>query len=240
MEYVAGVDGCSAGWMVAMAEINGDRIEAIESRICFRFSDVLKLVPRPKTIAVDMPIGLLDEVEPGGREPDRMARKILGSPRASSVFSPPTRSMLGAKKYEQVRTRGLTLQAFAILPKIREVDEILVPSMQDRIVESHPELIFFSIANRPTRINKKKRDGQEERLGILRSLTEGSIPGLHTFHEDNKSRFPAKLAGLDDILDAYALAWLALQITLGRARQIPDDPPRDGRGLRMEMWHVPR
>ena len=240
MEYVAGVDGCSAGWMVAMAEVDGDCIEAIESRICFRFSDVLRLVPRPKIIAVDMPIGLLDKVEPGGREPDRRARKILGGSRASSVFSPPTRSMLGAKKYEQVKTRGLTLQAFAILPKIREVDESLTAPMQDRIVESHPELVFFSIANRPTRLNKKRLDGQDERLGILRSLTEGSIPGLHTFREDNKSRFPVKLAGLDDILDAYALAWLALQITLGRARQLPLDPPRDGRGLRMEMWHAPQ
>jgi predicted RNase H-like nuclease len=38
-------------------------------------------------IAVDVPIGLLDAYEVGGRACDRAARKLLGVPRASSVFT---------------------------------------------------------------------------------------------------------------------------------------------------------
>jgi predicted RNase H-like nuclease len=37
--------------------------------------------------------------------------------------------------------------------------------------------------------------------------------------------------GLDDALDALACAWTAQRWAAGIARTLPDEPPRDNRGL---------
>src|SRR6266700_814257 len=81
---VAGVDGCRAGWLV----VHGGR-----AAVCTDFAEVLTALPDDAVVAVDMPIGLVDEHEPGGRAVDRAARARLGAKR-SSVFSPPPRCAL--------------------------------------------------------------------------------------------------------------------------------------------------
>src|SRR5262249_18232362 len=40
----------------------------------------------------------------------------------------------------------------------------------------------------------------------------------------------------DDVLDACVAAWTAERKTIGRARRVPQAPPVDTRGLRMEIW----
>jgi predicted RNase H-like nuclease len=47
-------------------------------RVIQSFNEVLTFPERPTVIAVDCPIGLLDQAVPGGRECDRMARALLG------------------------------------------------------------------------------------------------------------------------------------------------------------------
>src|SRR5271157_3482359 len=47
-------------------------------------------------IAIDIPIGLLDAYEIGGRACDRAARKFLGKPRGNSIFPAPVRPVLAA------------------------------------------------------------------------------------------------------------------------------------------------
>ena len=166
MPWVAGIDGCRSGWIVVLVEYDAGHLCNHHVTLCPTFADVLGLDPKPKVIAIDIPIGLLDKPEPGGRECDRQARKLLGR-RASSIFSPPTRSMLEATHYEQVRTQGLSIQSFNILPKIREVDRLMTLELQKRIHEAHPELAFMSLAGAPMTHNKKTREGREERLRAL-------------------------------------------------------------------------
>jgi predicted RNase H-like nuclease len=48
---------------------------------------------------------------------------------------------------------------------------------------------------------------------------------------------PRRATAPDDLLDAAACALAAERILAGRARRVPDDPPRDSRGLRMEIWY---
>ena len=124
MSWVAGVDGCRAGWVVALVQQQPRGVQKHYIRFCNRFAEVLALAPRPAVIAIDIPIGLLEVQQPGGRECDRQARRLLGR-RASSVFTPPTRALLEATRYEQVRSHGVSTQAFRILPKIREVDRLM-------------------------------------------------------------------------------------------------------------------
>src|SRR5690606_31915637 len=100
-------------------------------------------------LAIDIPIGLTDD---GPRPPDVAARALLG-PRASSVFPAPVRATLNANSYEDAcdlsfaaRGKRLSKQSFAILPKIREVDELLrtrsATEFPVPVHEVHPEVSF--------------------------------------------------------------------------------------------------
>src|SRR4029077_5268811 len=99
-------------------------------------------------VAVDVPIGL---TESGPRECDVEARRVLGAPRASSVFPAPVRACLSATTYAQACEahhradgRRMSRQAFGILNKIREVNEMLMRDtrLQSRVREVHPEVCF--------------------------------------------------------------------------------------------------
>src|SRR5215470_12049119 len=150
---LAGVDGCRAGWVVVVARCDAQDAQEHQVHICARFDDVLCLEPAPAVIAVDMPIGLLAAPQPGGRDCDRLARRLLGR-RASSVFTPPPRPLLEATHYEQVRGHGLSIQAFNIMAKMREVDRVMTAALQQRVYEAHPELAFQFLADHPLQDRK--------------------------------------------------------------------------------------
>jgi predicted RNase H-like nuclease len=125
-------------------------------------------------MAIDIPIGLLDQISPGGRVCDRLARRLLRR-RASSVFSPPTRDILTATHYEQVRGHGMSRQAFGIMPKIRQVDRFMPPALQQLVYEAHLELAFMALAGHPMQHNKKTPAGREERLQALSRAPEAPL-----------------------------------------------------------------
>jgi predicted RNase H-like nuclease len=231
MKWIAGVDGCRAGWIVMLLQRTGRAWEH-QITLCLTFADVLALDPAPAVIAIDIPIGLLDKPQLGGRECDRQARKLLGR-RASSIFTPPTRSMLKATHYEHVRTRGLSIQAFNLLPKIREVDQLMTPTLQQRVHEAHPELAFMSLAGAPMQCNKKTREGREERLHTLGKV----FRGIRRTFESACMAFKRSEVAMDDLLDAYILAWTAHQVANGLANRFPANPPVDQKGLRMAIWY---
>jgi predicted RNase H-like nuclease len=234
--WVAGVDGCRGGWVAVLMEAQPRTTLAYHVRLCAHFAEVLSLAPKPAVIAVDIPIGLLDEPQPGGRECDRQARRLLG-PRASSVFSPPARAILEATRYEQVRSHGLSIQAFGILPKIREVDRLLTPELQHRVYEAHPELAFTSFTGTPMQYNKKTHGGREERLRTLEQAPDRVFRELrHTFANALKTYKHSQVAP-DDLLDACILVCVAMRISDGQATRLPAHPPLDTRGLRMEIWY---
>jgi len=236
--WVAGVDGCPGGWIVVLAGMiaGTDRPIQMSSRLCANFDQVLALPERPLSIAVDIPIGLLERAVPGGRDCDREARAVLGRPRASSVFSPPTRKALAARCYEEVAAlngAGMSKEAFNILPKIREVDVLVDAALQDRLVEAHPELAFCRFAGRPMQHSKRTADGRRERLRLLRrTLGKACIDPVRVRIEHG-----LKLVAPDDVLDACALAIVADRRRRGVARCLPDGKaPLDAKGLRMEIW----
>jgi len=204
--------------------------------------EVLARRPRPKIVAIDMPIGLLDAPRPGGRPCDTAARRELG-PRGSSVFSPPSRAVLGARSFAETRGFGLSLQAFHLLPKIREVDAALTPARQRTAREVHPELVFRRLAGRPSKHAKRTPEGLRERLAILRADGRSTPPGSRRLDVASLDRLRADTPrpegvtfARDDLVDALALAVAAEDIAAGRSRRRPDRPARDARGLRMEIW----
>jgi predicted RNase H-like nuclease len=91
--WLAGVDGCSAGWIVVFVAARGAEVEM---RVVPRFADVLDA--RPTLIAVDMPIGLPERIGPNGRGPERAVRPLVGQ-RQSSVFAVPSRRAIYAEDF---------------------------------------------------------------------------------------------------------------------------------------------
>jgi predicted RNase H-like nuclease len=204
-------------------------------RLCATFAEVLALRPRPVAIAIDMPIGLLERAEPGGRACDRAARAALGRGRASSVFSPPARPALANQGYADAMRRngaGLSKQAYNILPRIREVDEVMTPTLQRCVFETHPELVFARLAGCPLRHPKRTPAGVRERLACLRPVWGPALPRAAPV----RAELGRAAVALDDVLDACALAHAAWCIRRGEARRFPAAPQRDARGLRMEVW----
>ena len=237
--WVAGVDGCRGGWFAVLAGMTAasELPLRVTTHLCRSFEQILALPERPAVIAVDMPIGLLDRPVPGGRACDREARKLLGRARASSIFTPPTRPGLAACAYSEVRGlngTGMSKEAFNILPKIRELDRVLSPESQTRVVEAHPELAFSVLAGAPVRHNKKTPDGRRERMRLLRRIFGKALLDPVRLRMEHG----AAQVALDDVADAYVLAHVADRVRRRAAQRVPaGKPPTDRRGLRMEIWY---
>jgi predicted RNase H-like nuclease len=234
MTWVAGADGCRAGWVVVLRGVRSGRIEV---RVASRISEVLRWKPRASVLGVDIPIGLLDRAVPGGRKCDEEVRRLLGRPRGTSVFSPPARRALRARTFEEANRRnrstgpeapGMTLQGFGILPKIREVDELITPALQRRVIEVHPELCFYEMnGGRSVVESKKTAEGHRRRIRLLERAWGRKLRGII------ESR-PSGL-GRDDVLDAMAVCWTAERVWRKEEIRVPGEPVRDSRELRMEI-----
>ena len=239
--WVAGVDGCPAGWVVILLPVGAD--EAPRIRVASRFQDILQCPEMPGRIAIDMPIGLADRVGVGGRTCDIEARRRLGR-RQSSVFTVPARAAVMEIDYRQACAialahseppRKISKQCFHLFQKIREIDRAMTPALQARIFECHPELAFWAMnGGRPLEAPKKvKSRPYQPGLALRRQLlTAGGMPA--ELLTENVA-LPKGVA-IDDLLDATACAWTAQRAHLGTVLRLPENPPIDGRGLRMEIW----
>ncbi len=235
--WLAGVDGCPAGWIVALALLSAShRLSRLRFVLCPHFEALLDLKPRPEVIAIDMPIGLLDTPQPGGRDCDRLARRLLRH-RSSSVFSLPCRAVLQATHYDQVRGHGMSRQAFGILPKIREVDDGMTPTLQTRVYEAHPELAFMHLAGAPMQRNKKTVAGRTERWQALRRATRPLFTGLPSAFDLALRTYKRRQVAQDDLLDACVLLKTGYRLATAQAQHLPTSPVLDAKGLRMEICY---
>ncbi len=239
MAWIAGVDGCRAGWIVALAD--EERPTPI-LRVVSRFGDLLAGPDAPALVAVDMPIGLPDRIAGAGRGPEQAVRGLLGA-RQSSVFAIPSRAAVHAGDYGEAcrlalasssPPRKVSKQGFFLFPKIREIDAVLRadPALRDRIYEVHPELAFRTMRGSPLSHPKKIRGainpaGMAERRSLL--IGAGISP------ETVSARAPAGAAD-DDVLDALAALVVARHIRAGRGQPFPARPERDSHGLPIAIW----
>jgi predicted RNase H-like nuclease len=234
MSRVAGVDGCRGGWVIVERTVAGGEVSVrVEPQIRTVLHDERLVV-----VGIDIPIGLLDRAQPGGRECDRRARKFLGGARASSVFSPPVRAVLGASGYEDAKERSrrsseheiaLSQQCFAIVAKIAEVDQLMTPGLQQRVVEVHPEVSFATLnGDRSIALPKQRSAGRAARAALLAQALGIDVLALVAQHRSRDVQ-------ADDILDAMVACWTADRVLARQALRFPEDPPVDSRGLRMEI-----
>jgi predicted RNase H-like nuclease len=241
---VAGVDGCKAGWLVAVVEAKGLSFESREMSVAKDFADVLSATSDCEVVCIDIPIGLSDGDKP--RACDVEAREILnkphesGKPRGSCVFPAPIRPCLDAPDYESACTNSqkhtnppkkLSKQTFNILPKVADVDNHLSrnPDIQRKVREIHPEVCFWALNHKqPMQHKKSKVVGREERIRVLTPI----FPNVEQIVLEHRK---AKAVAPDDILDALVAAWTAGQVVLDKAATLPAKPETDSNELRMEM-----
>ncbi len=231
---VLGVDGCKAVWFAV--RLSGRARP--ESDIFDCVGDLWRRWGKTSDLClVDVPIGLAQTE--AARTCDTLARKLLG-PRASSVFNPPVRSALHASAWSEAADinesktgKRLTLQTWNIIPKIREVDQLLrsIPKARRIVRESHPEVLFHLLNDEAALQNTKSRSGGvEERLGIL----ERYYPGANAVANNAFERYPRRMVKRDDLVDALACAIVAL-VWSHSLTSLPERPSIDSEGLPMEM-----
>ncbi len=162
-------------------------------------------------VAIDIPIGL---PESGSRLADVEARRRVG-PRRNSVFPAPARAVLGAATYaeacarsRQVSGKAISKQLFNILEKIAEVDALVTPPLQERLVEMFPEWSLAVLAGTPMSHPKSKPAGRAERTAAL-----GGSFGHEALAAHLRPLPPG--AKVDDVLDAFAGAWTARRLAVG-------------------------
>lgn len=226
---VAGVDGCRAGWVVAVTRAAGPA-PVLSVDVVARIDEVFARVRSGELAAIglDMPIGLPAS---GRRACDDLTRARLG-PRRSSVFPTPPRPLLGSADHAEACARGraldgrgISVQAFNLLAKIGEVDDAIDVALTEKVVEAHPESAFAELAGAPLPTTKRTAEGRAARFALLAEPFPDSADLL-------TARAPG--AAPDDVLDAAAAAWSARRWAAGTAVVLTDGS-RDERGLPMRV-----
>jgi len=221
---VLGADGCKGGaWVVAMIDGEGELSwhAAADTAALLQLADEYGA----DAVALDVPIGLA----PLGatRTCDVLARQRLGA-RRSSVFAAPPREVLSCSSYAEARplAPSLSAQAFGLVPRIRQVDELLraqPAEVHRRVVESHPEVAFAAMATgRFDLATKKSAAGALQRIALLEELLPAPLP-----HD------VPPLASLDDALDAAACAMAAHRWASGEAETLGNEVDRLGLPMRI-------
>lgn len=228
-EYI-GLDWAKKGWFGVVLKEDGEPA-------CDLFPSILSVWKNhgdAEQILVDIPIGL------NGRERrscDEEAREKLKPHRQNSVFSTPVRNAVYAKTLSKAKeineeySFSISNQAWSIVPRIREVDELfdVFPDAIGRVRESHPEVCFTALNDGdPMERGKKTEDGLNDRKDILFAEDES----LETVYEDAVETFidqPSYARRLsknakDDVIDALVLAHTASNDELAT---LPEEPSMD-------------
>ena len=233
MNYI-GADGCKDGWFCVSLEDKGWAFRVI--------SDMQTLgehFTHANSVLIDIPIGLLNSGT-DERCCDTQARKLLKRPRSSSVFPAPASQSLRAIDYQDALIinrestgRGLSKQTWAIVPKIRDIDNLLSThnELKGVLRECHPELCFWALNGKSAmQYNKKTKEGKQERLAVLQQF----FKPCYELFEQASSKFLRRQVAHDDIIDAMVCAVTA-KFGYNNYTTVPPIPTRDIHGLPMEM-----
>jgi predicted RNase H-like nuclease len=225
---VLGVDGCKSGWVGVLLTPGG-----AEAVVADRIEDLVtatsNLAVSLGVVAIDMPVGLPDH-EP--RNTDVLARALLPVGRKSSVFPTPSRAATRAAGYleanavnRSVLGKGLSRQAFHLIPKIVEVDEYVRQGPAVTVIEAHPEVSFTEMDPACVVASKRSEAGRAARRAALRGA--GIQPPAYR---------PGQGYAADDLLDACAVAWTAARYAAGTAYSLPDPPEVFSDGIPAAIW----
>ena len=162
---VAGVTPCGPAWLVAAAKLQGTIFAPEEPQLIRPFSEVLDQRPSYAVIALNAPVGYLDQASLGGRTCDREARALLGPKRGSSIQSAPVRSATDELEFKDEHLDAISM---TLLPRYREVAAEMAPFRQRTVYEVHSDVTFFELNDgQPMQFPKQSEKGLHERRELL-------------------------------------------------------------------------
>ena len=205
MKYI-GIDGCKTGWIAWIISDNAEPTFKVANTL----TEWVKVLTEATTL-IDMPIGFSDSLAPD-RLCDKAARRFLTSKRGSSVFPVPCREAVYQTDYiaacnanvEQL-SKKFSKQTWGIVPKIRELDELMNAYPNLSIRESHPEVVFAALKGEPLAFSKRTQEGKEERFSIIQQLAPHWCDVLSLAISSTKRKDVA----VDDVYDAFVLMLIA-------------------------------
>ena len=219
MPAFVGLDGYPGGWVGVYLE---------EKRQRFHYAaTVARLLDVPyERGMIDIPICLPRR---GYRDCYRAAKEILGS----SAFLGARWNVWQFREYDDANAHswkeqgtGVSLQLWHLKYKLREINLTMTPSMQKRLQECHPELVFWRLNGKEPLPSKKTLECRSQRIKLLKEQ------GIFRIEEWLAQRFGTGIRR-DDLIDACACA-VAARDSLSR---LPShNPPRE-RGIRTEIWY---
>ena len=233
-----GIDGCPSGWF-------GISIQG-ENEVSYQIIDdkkaLLEIFQTYERIFIDIPIGV-ESVDYVRRADDEL-RKKLGGDYYASVFNPPIRPALYAPTYAEacmqsyeINEKKISLQSWNITPKIRMVDELLQEheSLRERVMESHPELLFRIMNGNNSLLQKKNtKEGLRHRRHLIKAYNEE----LDEVYREVKEEYRRNEVRKDDIIDTLALAIFAHESVDQTIKTIPKSPDTDKTGLKMGIHYL--
>lgn len=222
-----GADACKAGWVgIALSDVG------VRAYVHPEIAGLVTLAAADEALAavgIDIPIGLADA---GLRRADVLARKAAG-PRWASVFATPVRPALAMPDHQQASAlnrqlagSGISRQAFNLRDKILQVDRWL-PTAPCPVIEVHPELCFAEMAGAPLAESKSTWAGAVTRRRLL------AAQGIEV---SGDLGLGGQQVGVDDVLDAAAVAWTARRFAAGSARCLPSEPERFSDQIDCAIW----
>ena len=189
-------------------------------------SSIRRVIETFSVVGIDMPIGLPAHVS---RHSDGEARKYLGA-RHSTIFPTPVRACLSASNHRNACAlsmaacgKAISVQAWNLVGKIREVDMYVALALEDRVCEVHPECSLAAMNGHQPLTSKHCPEGLIQRTGLI-TQHFGTVPPT------------PRGARPDDVLDAYAVLWSVERFAAERHFTFPSvGEQRDERGLLMRI-----
>jgi predicted RNase H-like nuclease len=219
MATFIGLDGIPGGWVAVDLDEHGRHRFDYANR-----ADHLLAVSYDRAM-IDVPIGLPEQ---GYRACDIAARKLVGS----RVFLGARWNVWAFESYEHANAHywrnndtGIAKQLWCIRDKLREINELMTPDLQERLQETHPALIFRRLNNYESLDNKKTVAGRAQRIALLK---RHGFDQIDTWLDQRRGTAIRP----DDLIDACACALAARESN----QRTPEGDPLLERGIRMEMW----
>ena len=208
MTYL-GIDGCRAGWLVAMI----DRYGKLSHLLLPSLNDLLNI--SPQMALIDIP---LEFAHQSYRPCELAAQLLLGRHKRASIFLTPHRSAVFAADYIEANRlnrlylgKGLSKQSWNICNKIKEATLFITRRPDIQLFESHPELCFYFLNNFKPLVSKKSMpEGAADRLRII----AGYDPNFPEVISDTIRVTKRNAVKLDDVIDATILAIRAKAVNI--------------------------
>ena len=232
----AGIDGCRGGWVCAGWDGERWTLQCQPD-----LESIVPLLKPQATVCIDIPIGQSGD---GFRACDQAARQLLGK-RSSSVFPAPPRLALASLPYEEINRaskthcgKGVSKQAFYLLPKIREAEALLRLSSPHALdwLETHPELCFSGLnGGVPMEENKKTEAGYRERKRTLARYIP--VRTVDRLLRNLMTSVPRSRCARDDMMDALVCGVVARFDSSGRDCLPHGEQEFDELGLPMRICY---